>query len=269
MTSGGNNPATLTAFLLVAVGAALLFAAAYYGHFYGADGRPLTDDAPHPEQVVQDFGERLKQVSLLAPAEDVARAMDEHYGPYVAPDTLAAWKADPSTAPGRLTSSPWPNHIEIATSTELGAREYRVDGAVVELTSMTSLYGGETMGYPVTVHLTRFEDAWRITSFTRVPVSGEHLPEPTPAMVGIYVCLPHKDQSGPQTLECAFGIQAEEGYYALDFSAFTSESGMTIATGERIRVQGALTPLSAIPADDRLHIYDILGVIRVSTLEAL
>ena len=53
-------------------------------------------------------------------------------------------------------------------------------------------------------------------------------------------------------------------YYALDFSAFTSEQGMTIATGETIRVEGRITPIAQIPEDDRLHIYAIEGVMRVA-----
>lgn len=33
---------------------------------------------------------------------------------------------------------------------------------------------------------------------------------------GTAVCLPHRDTSGPQTLECAFGLKDEKGlYYAL------------------------------------------------------
>ena len=56
--------------------------------------------------VVQEFGGRLKNVSLLAP--DAAQQIEAQYGQFTAADLLAVWMADPLQAPGRLTSSPWP-----------------------------------------------------------------------------------------------------------------------------------------------------------------
>lgn len=85
-----------------------------------------------------------------------------------------------------------------------------------------------------------------------------------PSYSGTYVCLPHKDQSGPQTLECAFGIHLDDGsHYGLDFSAFSSAQGMTVATGERIRIEGTLV------SGDQWNIYDIRGVIRVANITRL
>jgi hypothetical protein len=35
-------------------------------------------------------------------------------------------------------------------------------------------------------------------------------------LTGTYLCLPHRDTSGPQTLECALGLQTDNGdYYAI------------------------------------------------------
>ncbi len=264
-----KNPATLSILLLVAVGGAVLFAAAYYGQFYGRDGSPFTDDSAKPVEVVTEFSTHLKQVSLMAPPDVVAKAMDEEYAAFVLPETLEAWKQNPQSAPGRLTSSPWPDHIEISTSTptETG---YRVDGVIVELTNDTAANGGRTSSYAVTVLLEKRAGEWKISSFERT--AGVLPPTSMPATphLGTYVCLPHKDQSGPQTMECAFGIRIDNGtHYALDFSTFASDTGMTIATGERIRVDGPLTPLSSIPANDRLRIYDVEGVIRVTGLSRL
>ena len=259
-----SQQSILMALLLVAVGGVLIFAAAYYTRFFGNDGMPFTDDLK-PETVVTEFGDRMKQVSLLAPEADVAVSMDEHYAKFVHPETLAAWKADPANAPGRLTSSPWPDHIEIATSTRISDTEYRVDGVVVELTSDTALYGGQTTGYPVSVGLVWHDQQWMIRTFehaTPPQVSGE-VPV-APSYSGTYVCLPHKDQSGPQTLECAFGIHLDDGsHYGLDFSAFSSAQGMTVATGERIRIEGTLV------SGDQWNIYDIRGVIRVANITRL
>lgn len=84
---------------------------------------------------------------------------------------------------------------------------------------------------------------------------------------GRYICLPHTNTSGPQTLECAFGLEADNGEnYALqieDVSAAVAEFN----TGERIMVSGILTPREEIQSDDRLLNYDIVGVIKVTSVE--
>lgn len=264
-----KNPATLSILLLLVVGGAVLFAAAYYGQFYGRDGIPLTDDSAKPAELVVEFGTHMKNVSLLAPPDVVGKAMDEEYGPYALPDTLAKWKADPESAPGRLTSSPWPDHIEISTSTPTGDG-YRVDGVVVEMTSETAASGGRTSSYPVAVSLVKRSGKWKIASFERVAPTLPAASMPATPTIGTYVCLPHKDQTAPQTMECAFGVRTDSGaHYALDFTTFASDTGMTLATGERIQVTGALTPLSAIPANDHVRIYDIKGVIRVTGLSRI
>lgn len=39
-------------------------------------------------------------------------------------------------------------------------------------------------------------------------------------LTGTFVCLPHKDTTGPQTEECAFGIKTDAGvHYAVNFGA--------------------------------------------------
>ena len=67
--------------------------------------------------LVESFGKKLQQVSLLAPPEDLKKNMEENYGSYVTSELLTQFLNDPDNAPGRLTSSPWPDRIEI-TSTE-------------------------------------------------------------------------------------------------------------------------------------------------------
>ncbi|MBY0110694.1 hypothetical protein K2Y00_01680 [Patescibacteria group bacterium] len=268
--SPANNQALLTSILLIAVGGTLLFSIAYYGHFYGEDGTPLTDDSMPPEEVVEAFGARLKDVSLLAPPILAAAAMDTHYAPYVASETLDAWKQNPDSAPGRVTSSPWPERIEVGTTTR-EENTARVEGVIVEYTSEIAAQGGQAIGYPIVATLERRAEGWKITSFElRTTASPEEvIPNPPTTLTGTYVCLPHKDQSGPQTMECAFGIQTGAVYYALDFSAFTSEQGMTIATGETIRVEGTITLIAQIPLGDSLHNYAIEGVMRISNMSRL
>ncbi len=56
----------------------------------------------------------------------------------------------------------------------------------------------------------------RVSNILISPVT----PPPPPAgditAQGMITCLPHRDTSGPQTLECAYGLEDIEGrYYAL------------------------------------------------------
>ena len=70
-------------------------------------------DAPEVRDIVTRFGTRLRDVSLLAPAPDVSRAMRDAYGRLVTPSLLDRWLGAPTSAPGRQVSSPWPDHIAI------------------------------------------------------------------------------------------------------------------------------------------------------------
>lgn len=139
---------------------------------------PAEDDrAVHGERdgeaaaraVVEEFGRRLKDVSLMAPEEIVARSLEESYGGLVVPELLERWKADPSAAPGRLLSSPWPDRIEIVTVLPLAQGEtdhaLEVQGYVVEKTSADT-EDSFTAKRAITLVVTRRGDAWLITDVT-------------------------------------------------------------------------------------------------------
>src|SRR4051794_38669262 len=75
---------------------------------------------------------------------------------------------------------------------------------------------------------------------------------------GTIVRLPHKDTSGPITLECAMGLQAEnKDYYALPEIPQSKFVSGEITTGKHISVTGILTP--STPQEK----YDIVGAIQV------
>lgn len=86
-------------------------------------------------KLVANFGAQLKDVSLLAPKEDVAEAMQMNYSPYVTPELLVRWENNPLNAPGRLTSSPWPDRIEITSIAKESDSRYHVEGTIIEVTS--------------------------------------------------------------------------------------------------------------------------------------
>lgn len=80
---------------------------------------------------------------------------------------------------------------------------------------------------------------------------------------GEYVCLPHADQSGPQTTECAFGIKTDSGeYFAVDLSLM-SETNPGIEVGERFSANGTVTPIEMISAY-QWQKYDVAGIFSVT-----
>lgn len=77
-------------------------------------------------------------------------------------------------------------------------------------------------------------------------------------MEGEIVCLPHRNTSGPQTMECAFGIKTDEGeYYAFDTGLMSSMP--TQYTSGRIRANGILTPIEEL-STDQWQKYNIKGI---------
>jgi len=127
-------------------------------------------------RVVEDFGSQLKDVSLLAPSADVEAAMRANYSPYVLDVLVQEWAIDPANAPGRLTSSPWPDRIDIRTMTKETDTRYRVEGDIVEVTNEG---GGineeptEALRRPVTIIVEHLEDGWRITELLMTPAPNE------------------------------------------------------------------------------------------------
>lgn len=119
------------------------------------------DDAA-VRSAVTSFGAALAQVSLQS--SSAAAQMEEFYGPYVAPGLLRSWEAAPTAAPGRLVSSPWPDHIDISSVTPQPDGTYAVSGAVVEKTST-----GDAGSYPVTMTLASTGGSWLITSWSGYP----------------------------------------------------------------------------------------------------
>lgn len=80
---------------------------------------------------------------------------------------------------------------------------------------------------------------------------------------GTQTCLPHKDTSGPQTLECAIGFKTDEGkYYSLDFTLM-SQIPPEIQSGDRFSAWGLVTPIEIL-SSNHLQKYDIVGVFSVT-----
>jgi len=121
---------------------------------------------------VAQFGNQLNTVSVLSPtaAEDIRKA----YASYVTPELLSVWEANPLTAPGRTTSSPWPDHIEVDTVTMNATGGYDVLGRIMLVTST-----GDAGIIPVTLTVSDVGGSFLISRYEENPqapvpeVSGE------------------------------------------------------------------------------------------------
>jgi hypothetical protein len=125
------------------------------------DPTEVSTSSEAPSEVaslVEDFGQRLQLVSLLAP--DATEQIRSEYADFVAPALLDTWAAAPQSAPGRLTSSPWPDHIEIQTVAAGSQGGFVVEAEIVEMTS-----SGESGRLPVVIVVEQFGSAWLITSY--------------------------------------------------------------------------------------------------------
>ena len=120
--------------------------------------------------LVGAFGNQLNTVSLLSP--EVADEIRKAYGPYAAPELLDAWVMDPLAAPGRLTSSPWPDHIEVTSVFMTMSGTYEVAGVIKMVTS-----SGDAGDVPVALTVSQREGRFLITKYREDrAMSAEALP---------------------------------------------------------------------------------------------
>ncbi|QQG38245.1 MAG: hypothetical protein HYS26_01695 [Candidatus Kaiserbacteria bacterium] len=109
------------------------------------------------QNLVEDFGAQLQKVSLLDP--NASSTMAEAYSPYVQEALLAQWQRDPESAPGRLTSSPWPAAIVVDSMSKQGSG-YVVSGRVALETSTGS--AGQS---PVVILVVKEDGRWKIAAY--------------------------------------------------------------------------------------------------------
>jgi hypothetical protein len=112
--------------------------------------------------VVEGFGRKLQMVSLLAPKDVLEKSMKEHYGEFVSQALIEKWAEDPQNAPGRLTSSPWPNRIEILSIEESSEGVYEVTGEIIEITSAEKESGEIAAKRAITLLLKKSDNRWTI-----------------------------------------------------------------------------------------------------------
>lgn len=116
-------------------------------------------DMAQVTKLVTDFGAYEKSISLQADPEILKSDIQQNYGIFVTDALLQAWRADPLHAPGRLTSSPWPDRIEIDAVTPQGAG-YIVTGRIIMLTNT-----GPVGEVPVIMQVIQENGTWKIAVY--------------------------------------------------------------------------------------------------------
>lgn len=140
-------------------------------NMYDADETEAEHEEATVTSLIEAFGQKLQHVSLLAPDDVVRESIEEHYGDFVSPALLEKWLDDPSTAPGRLVSSPSPERIEILGMEKVADDQYDVEGEVIEVTSVES--DGAANKYPITLQVKHIEDQWLIDDVIVEDVIGD------------------------------------------------------------------------------------------------
>ena len=141
------------------------FAGCKTGNQPNQDNSTQTTDVLDKQSVtnqVTGFGNNLSMVSLQAPNEEVSKNIQQYYSPYVSEQLLIAWQQDPRKAPGRLVSSPWPDHIDVLSTTKVSADTYEVKGEIIYLTNVEKANGGAAAKNPVTLLVKKYDNRWLI-----------------------------------------------------------------------------------------------------------
>ena len=149
----------------IIIGIIVLLMAIFIIYSIGNDN-DLNKDEEEVIKLVEDFGSTLKNVSLLAPRDAVIRAIEDNYSPYLTEELMQSWIAHPRRAPGRTTSSPWPDRIEINEVERLSEDEYSVKGRIVEVTSTEAEGGGAAAFRPIELSVIKIGNNWLIDKIT-------------------------------------------------------------------------------------------------------
>lgn len=137
---------------------------------WGGEERLVTEEQEVTDLVV-DFGKNLKNVSLSAEQSVLVEAIEKEYKKYVTFELLASWLTSPSTAPGRPTSSPWPERIEVDSTDRVDLTTFTVHAKVVWLTSVAVSDEESAFVQPVEIAVRKIDKKWLIGSYVAEPQS--------------------------------------------------------------------------------------------------
>ncbi len=111
---------------------------------------------------------------------------------------------------------------------------------------------------------TAFIQEGQLTSFANcVEKPGELQPTKGDVSIkGELVCLPHKNSTGPQTMECAYGLKSNGEYYGLTDTDPSYKNISGIPMNKMVEVTGKIK----LSTDDK---YNTLGTLFISSIKQL
>lgn len=131
---------------------------------YDLIDKELNKEAADVENIVRSFGSKLKMVSLLAPDDLLKESMNENYGKIVKKELIEKWIKNPSEAPGRAVSSPWPERIDIESSERVSDGKYKIKGFIIEVTSAEKTSGEIAAKREITLDVEKINGSWVISN---------------------------------------------------------------------------------------------------------
>lgn len=146
------------------------------------------------------------------------------------------------------------------------AKIVRVLDAIVQTIKFSSTYTSAGAGTTNNGSNTGADSGSDAGATRTSPDSLKYGDSPGPVTLdGTFICLPHKNTSGPQTMECAYGLKSKTtGFnYALDLGTAGPGVEAVISGGGTIRVTGYYVPAMAL-SSDHWQKYNMEGVIQVS-----
>ncbi len=209
---------------------------------------------------VTEFGSRLQAVSLLSPT--VSSDMAAAYGSYLTPELLSVWQKNPADALGRSASSPWPDRIEVATVSPIGAQQFQVEANVIEITSGDTPLEPAAV-YPVTLIVQERGGSYLISRVTKGAYS--ELPQRI-TVTGTWECVPLT--SGLPDSECVLGVARDQSDAHFIVDTLLMSSVLTVKKGDHVRVEGVMIPANQL-STDRWQKYPIDGIISATVVQKL
>ncbi len=113
----------------------LIFVLVLSSVFFIQDRTVSINEKEQITEFINNFSQNLKNVSLTSPQNVVKSEIQKAYSRYLDKKLLKEWEQNPKKALGRITSSPWPDTIEIDKIKKVGGSRFLVFGKIIYVTS--------------------------------------------------------------------------------------------------------------------------------------
>lgn len=156
-----KNKAILFVSILVLLAAAVVVFRSYQRSY---QEKVTASETEQVKSLVTEFGTHLKNVPLTAQKELLVPVIKKEYAPFVSQTLLERFEEDPAHAPGRQTSSPWPDRLEVQEVQQRG-NYYEVVAQVVNMTSVEVKKGGDAGRDTVYLTVAFIDGTWKIADY--------------------------------------------------------------------------------------------------------